>query len=535
MIITPSEDRRAAHMFHLGDQLKKTLDDESCDVILKHANGEVKCHKNIMEAGCEKFKITTETCDLIPGTAINVFNMTWLTVETGRELVSYIYTGSCKITDDNMIGILKTSITWGIDLLTEECYIYMVQNCTTLNACLYYELERKHNHEETHRHFLHYIRAHYNEIRKLAALSDLRVSSLCDVLDNDEINVSNEDELVDSLLELIEEKADAVDEANEPEPRYDVIRFEQISTEHLTDVIRPHPLVSRSPQKDLVLDAIRYKYGKGDITNKRQKRYRCEKLICIDENKSVRAYCREEKKWQEVMKSVSWMNGWSSVQTYRDGLIIVDPARAAYVDVMAGVVQEFPDVPWYMRNAGVACLEQEVYVLGAYGEVNTTWKLVNKEQWKQIPMMIRAVSRPACALHKDTIYVVGGYHSDSKDVQSFNIKTKMWTLKKQLPRSCHRFKSGVIIHADKLTVVTKDQIMSYDDVTDAWDIINYNSITDGCMTAMEHRGQICAYLENERKVMQYDPQHNSWTLLADDVPQLCYVHMMLSVKQYCHS
>ena len=124
MVTKTFEERRATYMFHLCDQLKKTLDDESCDVILKFNNGEVKCHKNIMEAGCEKLKITAETCDNISRTAINVCNMSWLTVETGRELVYYIYTGSCKITDENVLDILETSITWGIGKYSQGNVIY---------------------------------------------------------------------------------------------------------------------------------------------------------------------------------------------------------------------------------------------------------------------------------------------------------------------------------------------------------------------------------------------------------------------------
>ena len=540
MFTTTPEERRATYMFHLGDQLKKTLDDDSCDVILKYKNGEVKCHKIIMEAGCEKLKITAETCDPTPGTDMNVFNMTWLTVETGRELASYIYTGSCKITDDNVIDILETSITWGVDLLTEECYIHMMQNCTAKNACKYLELERKHNHKETRKYLLHYIREHYTEIKKLGALSDLRVSSLCDVLDHDKIKVRSEDELVDSLLELIAEKADAGDDADEPEPRYDVIRFEHVDTEYLTNVVRSHPLMSKKPQRDLVRDAIKYKYGKGDITNKRLKRHWDGRLMCIDKEKSVRAYCREEKTWLEMMKSVSWMDILSSVQTYRDGLIVLGAynnsdgsKHVSYVDVKSGVVQELPDLPQDVSAAGVVCVEEEVFVLGGVsnGTVNTTWELVNKQQWEQLPSLIHAVCASVCKIHKDTIYVIGSVNSDAdKLVQSFNMNTKTWTLKKQLPRGCDSVNSGVVIHEDKLAVITKDQMMSYDDVTDNWDIIKYDSITAGSrMTAIEHGGQICAYVQKEQKVLQYDPQNNSWNLLADDVPQLCQVYMMWSV------
>ena len=523
-------------MFHLSDQLKKTIDDESCDVILKYKNGEVKCHKKIMEAGCKKLKIT-------PGTDINLLNMSWQTVETGREVASYIYTGSCNITDDNVTDILETGITWGVDLLTEECYIHMMQNCSTKNACLYLELERKHNHEETHKYLSHYIRTHYSEIWKHPHFTDLRVSSLCDVLDHDEINVSNEDELIDSLLELIKRKADAGDDADEPEPRYDVIRFEHIDTEYLNGAIRLHPLMSKKPQRDLVQYAINYQCGKGDITNKRPKRYWGERLVCVDKDRSVRVYRREEKKWQEVVKSVSRITAWNGVQTYRDGLIVVGAGNTEgnkhvfYVDVKEGEVQELPDLPQGVSRAGVVCAGEEVYVLGGYsnGSVNTAWKLVNKQLWEELPPLIHAVRSSVCKMHKDTIYVIGSFYDDAvKLVQSFNMKTKTWTLKKHLPRGCNRWESGVVIHADKLTVITKDEMMAYDDVTDSWDTIKYDSITDDkFMTAMEHGGQICAYVRNEQKVLQYDPQSNSWSLLADDVPKLCAPHMMLSVKNYC--
>ena len=297
--------------------------------------------------------------------------------------------------------------------------------------------------------------------------------------------------------------------------------------------------MSKNPQKSLVRDAIKYKYGKGDITNKRPKRHWGGRLICIDKDKSVRAYCREEKTWQEMMKSVSWMDGSSSVQTCRHGLIVVGAynkcegsKHVSYVDVKSGVVQELPDLPQGVFGAGVVCVEEEVFVLGgeSNGTVNTTWKLVNKQQWKQLPPLIHAVGSPVCKIHTDTIYVIGSGYSGDKHVQSFNMNTKTWTLKKKLPRGCHRINSGVVIHEDKLAVITKDQMMSYDDVTDNWDIIKYDNITAGSyMTAMEHEGQICAYVEKEQKVLQYDLQNNSWNLLADDVPELCEVYMMLSV------
>ena len=244
------------------------------------------------------------------------------------------------------------------------------------------------------------------------------------------------------------------------------------------------------------------------------------------------------------MECVSWMEQVSSVQTYRDGLIVVGAYNSNmgnkhvfYIDVKTGVVQQLPDLPQGVWGAGVVCVEEEVFVLGGWSNgsrVNTTWKLVYKQQWEELPPLVHAVYNPVCKIHRDTIYVIGSGNGDDKHVQSFSMITKTWTLKKRLPRGCDSWVSGVVIHADKLTVITKDQMMSNDDVTDNWDIIEYNSITAGDnMTAMKNEGQICADVQKEQKVMQYDPQNNSWSMLADDVPQLCTTPKMLSAKTYC--
>ena len=114
-------------------------------------------------------------------------------------------------------------------------------------------------------------------------------------------------------------------------------------------------------------------------------------------------------------------------------------------------------------------------------------------------------------------------------VQNFNINTKTWALKKELPHGCYKYDSGVVIHADKLTDITKDQMMSYDDVTDNCDVIKYDSITDSrSVIGVKYGGQICAGVKEEKKVLQYDPQDNSWSVLADDVPMPLFAPMMLS-------
>ena len=153
--------------------------------------------------------------------------------------------------------------------------------------------------------------------------------------------------------------------------------------------------------------------------------------MCIAKDKSVRAHCREEKKWQEMMKSVSWMDGNSSVQIYRDGMVVVGASNSnmgnkhvSYIDMKSGVVQQLPDLPQGVLCTGIVCVEEEVFVLGGWSNgsrVNTTWKLVSKQQWEELPPLIHAVSSPVCQIHKDTIYVIGSGSNDSnKHLQSFN-------------------------------------------------------------------------------------------------------------------
>ena len=107
-----------------------------------------------------------------------------------------------------------------------------------------------------------------------------------------------------------------------------------------------------------------------------------DRLVCIDDKKSVRAYCREEKKWYEMMKCVSWIDGRSSVQTYRDGLIVVGAwpggnegsqlsKHVSYLHELTGAVEVLPDLPHCLESARVVCDGEDVYVLGGYSDVGT--------------------------------------------------------------------------------------------------------------------------------------------------------------------
>ena len=131
----------------------------------------------------------------------------------------------------------------------------------------------------------------------------------------------------------------------------------------------------------------------------------------------------------------------SSVQTYLDSLIVVSAMisegskHVSYVDLKAGVVvQELPDLPQSVNGVGVVCVGEEVYVLGGWcnehkNVMNVAWKLVNKQQWEQLPSMIQNVNMAICAIHKDTIYVFGSANTNFPCVQTHMCRTSTSTLR----------------------------------------------------------------------------------------------------------
>ena len=80
-----------------------------------------------------------------------------------------------------------------------------------------------------------------------------------------------------------------------------------------------------------------------------------------------------------------------------------------------------------------------------------------------------------------------------------------------MPVACDSVLAGVVVHEDRIKVITVDKCLMYADDTDTWTVKQYNKL-GSYVNAFVRRGQICAAVCNGAtcSMMSYDDVDNVW-------------------------
>ena len=120
-----------------------------------------------------------------------------------------------------------------------------------------------------------------------------------------------------------------------------------------------------------------------------------------------------------------------------------------------------------------------------------------------------AVYNPLVIQHQQCIYVLGGYNKTS--VSQYNIQDDTWKRCSDMPVTCESRVTGVVVHDNRIKVITVDKCLMYADDTDTWTVKQYNKLGDR-VKAFVRGGQICAAVQNGDiySMMSYDDVDNVW-------------------------
>ena len=126
--------------------------------------------------------------------------------------------------------------------------------------------------------------------------------------------------------------------------------------------------------------------------------------------------------------------------------------------------------------------------------------------------MTGAVYSPLVIQHQQCVYVLGGYNNGHlSSVSQYNIEDDTWKQCSSMPVACRSLEAGVIVHDNRIKVITVDKCFVYDDDTDTWTVKQYNRLGHA-IKAFVRRGQIFAAVQNigTHSMMSYDDSDNVW-------------------------
>ena len=497
---------------------------EFCDFTLTTNNTVIECHQLVLSSASSYF--SQLLCD---SDYTNIIDVTPLPEHILRTVVAFMYNSDYVIDDENVIELLKFSKTWNLDILAKLCVEYMNDNATINNACRFYNFALDNVDQHKSQIVNKFIRQHFTSLHESGQLIELSLKNFTTIIEHDEINVRNEDVIFSSAVQIINQQT-SVEDINRC---LELIRFPHTSGDFLVKVILNHPLMKEPPRNKCVSEAILYQIKKTSTPEVKPPRCWTGGIYYLGYDHCMyrfvsKAYNNERVK---MMEFPEWAGNCSSVGSHRERVVVVGgfneragEKHALLLDMTLNPkLTELPDLPEETFNSSVALFDNDVYVVGGYNKRRNCLRSVyylslGSDAWQIKKSMSHAVRLSLVVQHQQCIYVLGGVDDNvylQSSVSQYNIEDDTWKQCSNMPVPCSSLEAGVVVHEDRIKVITVDTCLMYVNETDTWAVKTFTRIGGNGTTinAFIRKGQIWAALQKPdgtHSMMSYDDVDNVW-------------------------
>ena len=143
-------------------------------------------------------------------------------------------------------------------------------------------------------------------------------------------------------------------------------------------------------------------------------------------------------------------------------------------------------------------------------------------EWETCPPLLEAVEQPVTLLHNQYLFVMEiNWSAKPTKVQRYNVVSSEWTFIKDLPIGVCAICAAAVVYKNRLTVVGRKQLMSYEQESDTWSVKEYG-ILGFPSTALIVDGELCTCIEEDEKcsLMSYNEQDNVWNVKINNIPDM---------------
>ena len=242
---------------------------------------------------------------------------------------------------------------------------------------------------------------------------------------------------------------------------------------------------------------------------------------------------------QPLIAAPAWIDEGTSLCAHGSTILFVSghPDKPDYGRNMMLVSLSEPccsktlvDLPERIHNAGLVNTGSHVYVIGGARYLDGTVYRSNavdrlclmSNVWETCPPLLEAVVQPVTLLHNQHLFVMGiNWAAGHTKVQRYNIETSEWAFIKDLPFGVTNLTAAAVVYKNRLTVVSSERLMSYEQESDTWSVKIYEYL--GLLsTALIVDGELCTCINRNGKycLMSYDEEDNVWNVKIDNIPDM---------------
>ena len=517
--------------------LKQHLDSgQHCDFTMKTDQGAVHCHKLVLSASGSLFQ---NVFDRISRDRHSCGKTAISKVVLGKVL-AWLYYSDITIDETCIEELMIVCGKWKLIELLYTCGEYMSNNMNVNNACWFFRLSRENGIWKVAEKCSYFIREHYEFMHNTKQLEKLTLKQFCNIISNEEINVTNENIVYDSILRLLQTRPNI----ELLSLCYQSVRLKKLTPRYLISKILNHTRNVQRTDDDMEIE-LTYEVGI-------RPRY-WDSLLYIDKNHNLCKYDTISCKW---VKYRSLVNGrvdpYTAVTATNNRMVIVggeSSREVTFIEDACSVVK-MPELPTQIPGCGVSMAGNYIFIVGGQTDINSAscWNSVY-EVWiyhrkvETLKPMNHGMASPLVATCRGTLYVIGGINSEDKlsnrRVQALDLidVSADWKDCADLPQGCNNTNSGFVIHEYRLLVLTTKYCMTYDDLADSWSVEQYECQGDE-LKPVVYKNNIWALVQKDGKhcVKCYCKESNEWKIKIDDVPDVLYTaSAMVERSQACNT
>lgn len=425
--------------FQLG--LPKLLHEHKrlADVKIRTGKQVHKCHKIILSSVSEFFAAMFSSG--MKETLNDVIHLQGIETETFSSILSYIYLGKNPVSADNVQDLLSTAVYLQMNKLQLLCEDYLLDHMDIKNCVDIRQFAEVHNCINLVTGALHFVSKNFREINKLKLVRNLKFNDVVQLITDDNLNVSSENEVLSFVLEWL-----ANNQSGDSDVLLHHVRLELVDKKYLEKVLEENKLMKTQPVcASLIREAIQ------QVTDKTTARPRKEETFIVLKRSSSSAgievvcYSTFQKAWfqLESFPHTAGGTGFSACST--DDCIYLSGGSATPKCLYKFSVEENKWTELADMNEGrythaTGCVKDKLYVLGgstisggAFDAVSSIEKYdIELNKWVKVCNMAIATFDSAYAVVRTQILVFGGSIASMcgvylKDIQCFDTVTETCT------------------------------------------------------------------------------------------------------------
>ena len=504
-----------------------------CDLSFVIDGSVVRCHKLVISASSLYWREIFDKSD----NEQSVYPIRRISKIAFNKLLAWFYRCDVTIKETCIAELILAAIAWQVEDLLQACAELISETMNIDNVCWFYHLSVESLMTKAAEKCSYFIREHYELLHNTKQLEKLTGEELWKIVSNDEINVTNENVIFDSIFRLLQPQPDI----KLLTQCYRKIRFNQITPTYLNNQVMR--FTSDVPQRRAALDV-------GMKRTDAPSRF-WDHLLYISIFYDLCKYDVIKGRWTEVREVPnSNVDHCTTIATFGNRMVMVGAESSTDVTLTkaAQLVRKMPKLPTQMALCGVTITEKYIFIVGGQTDINSAPCLYSvyrvsicHRKLETLKPMHHGVASPLVLIHREILYVIGGTHNDdevySRRVVVLDLMQASgdWKHCEHLPKGCDNTTSGVVMHEGKITVLTTDYCMTYDDVADSWSVEQYECQGDQ-LKPVVYKDDIWALVKKNGKhcVKYYYKKQKEWKIKIRDVPDVLYTNSFMIERRYVY-